>query len=126
MAPLSEISKKINIITKTQYHGLKNNQHVFSYIIQIENHSDQPIRLLRRKWLIKDVLHETREVEGEGVVGETPTILPSSSFSYNSWCPIISDFGEMSGYYTFINTLSNEEFEVEIPAFNLIAKDLAN
>jgi ApaG protein len=126
MAPLSEISKKINIITKTQYHGVKNNQHVFSYIIQIENHSDQAIKLLRRKWLIKDVLHPTREVEGDGVVGETPTILPSESFSYNSWCPINSEFGEMSGYYTFVNTLSNEEFEVEIPAFNLIPKDLTN
>lgn len=126
MAPLSEISKKINIFIEVTYHGFKSSQNVFSYKINIENHSESSVKLLYRKWLIKDTLHETREVEGEGVVGEQPIIAPEDNFVYTSWCPIKSDAGQMSGSYTFLNLLTDEEFEVEIPSFELLAVELLN
>lgn len=126
MAPLSEISKKINIFTEVKYHGYKANQNVFSYKIHIENHSDHQVKLLRRRWLIKDVLNETREVEGDGVVGEQPEISPAQSYSYTSWCPTRSEIGEMSGSYTFKDLLTEEEFEVEIPSFELLTVEMMN
>lgn len=119
MAPLSDISKKIRIAVKPNYHGEREEAYIFSYTIKITNHSENAVQLLRRKWLVRDILCETREVDGEGVIGESPVIEPNGVYEYTSWCPIQSPFGHMQGSYLFVNVLSGEEFEVDIPPFNL-------
>jgi ApaG protein len=53
------------------------------------------------------------------VVGQKPILEPNTSFTYTSGCPLMSEFGKMSGYYTFLNLNSQETFQVEIPAFSL-------
>ena len=45
---------------------------VFSYHITLENQNSFPVKLLRRHWFIFDSVGVNREVEGAGVVGETP------------------------------------------------------
>jgi len=49
----------------TQFH------YVFTYRITIENLSDQTIQLINRHWYIHDANREVKEVEGEGVVGQS-------------------------------------------------------
>lgn len=92
---------------------------VFAYRIELENMGNTPVQLISRYWEISDSLAETKIVEGEGVVGEQPVIIPGESFQYVSWCSLTSELGKMSGTYIF-KDLSNENmFKVEIPEFIL-------
>lgn len=94
-------------------------QYFFSYQITILNRSNQPVQLVSRYWQILDGgLHE-ETVKGLGVVGQQPILEPKTSFTYTSGCPLMSEFGKMSGHYTFLNLTSQETFQVEIPAFSL-------
>ncbi|MEY2894321.1 MAG: hypothetical protein RIS42_40 [Bacteroidota bacterium] len=94
-------------------------QYFFSYQITILNRSIQPVQLVSRYWQILDGgLHE-ETVKGLGVVGQQPILEPNTSFTYTSGCPLMSEFGKMSGHYTFLNLTTQETFQVEIPAFSL-------
>lgn len=101
-------------------------KHFFSYFIRIENRSDKPVKLLRRRWEIFDSSGIVREVEGPGVVGMTPTIEPRASYTYNSACDLQSSFGTMSGYYTMIDVETGRYIDVEIPRFRLEAPWILN
>ncbi len=128
MTGLRKIKAQIKVTAKPQYEPLQEVQgakHVFSYIIKIENLSEEIVQLTRRHWFILDGNEAAREVEGEGVIGEQPVLYPGESFEYQSWCPIASDYGSMSGYYTF-RTMTNNEFEVDIPNFVLMPDYLLN
>jgi ApaG protein len=59
-------------------------------------------------------------VEGEGVVGETPTLEPGDSFSYNSGCDFSTEIGKMSGFYTMKKLVDQAEFNVLIPEFMMV------
>jgi ApaG protein len=61
------------------------NLHAFIYFISINNLSDRKITLLGRKWILSNSDGTTTVVEGEKIVGETPTIDPGDTFSYNSY-----------------------------------------
>ncbi len=61
------------------------NLHAFIYFISICNLSDRKITLLGRKWILSNSDGTTTVVEGEKIVGETPTIEPGDTFSYNSY-----------------------------------------
>lgn len=58
--------------------------HAFIYFLTITNASDRTVKLLGRKWIIREGA-ETLVVEGDGIVGETPRLEPGQSFSYNSY-----------------------------------------
>jgi ApaG protein len=98
----------------------KENHYFFVYFITIENKSDFAVQLLKRHWDIFDSTGEWRQVDGEGVVGETPVLEPGQKFEYNSGCNLMSDMGYMKGYYTLVKLLDDREFNVEIPRFELI------
>ncbi len=98
-----------------------NREFMFAYRITIENKNEFPVKLLRRHWHIFDSNGEIREVEGEGVVGVQPTILPSDSYKYISGCNLKSELGKMQGSYLLENLHTKKTFQVIIPAFNLIA-----
>lgn len=93
---------------------------VFSYHVKIFNQSAHKAQLLRRKWIIRDGAGRTREVDGQGVVGEQPWILPGEAFEYSSFCPLSTQTGSMRGAY-FLMTDEPEatEIRVEIPLFFL-------
>ncbi len=94
---------------------------VFAYFISITNRSAIEVQLLRRHWIIKDDAGGVQEVEGEGVVGEQPHILPSGMHEYNSFCVLPTFTGTMEG--TFLMQRENgERFRVEIPRFDLRAQ----
>ncbi|MEK6547252.1 MAG: Co2+/Mg2+ efflux protein ApaG [Bacteroidota bacterium] len=94
-------------------------QYFFSYQITILNRSSQPVQLVSRYWQILDGGLQQEIVKGLGVVGQQPILEPNTSFTYTSGCPLMAEFGKMSGHYTFLNLANQETFQVEIPAFSL-------
>ena len=92
---------------------------VWAYRVGIENLSDTTVRLLRRSWRITDARGRTQLVQGEGVVGEQPTLRPGERFEYSSGTPLDTPSGFMSGHYHMLHLDSGEMFDIEIPAFSL-------
>jgi ApaG protein len=93
---------------------------VFAYIIVIRNDRDEEVQLLRRHWYIHDANGETKEVEGEGVVGKQPSIAPGEAHRYNSFCVLDTFEGYMEGTY-LMQRPNGDRFSVIIPRFTLRA-----
>jgi ApaG protein len=127
---IQQITKGIKISVETNYNGTsyRNNKlhYIFSYTISIENESLETVKLTDRFWTIYDSLNATEIVSGEGVVGQTPTLLPSENYSYKSGCLLASNIGAMRGFYTMINLETYEQFKVYIPTFQLTTAVLLN
>ena len=94
--------------------------YVFAYYIRIENIGSQPAQLVSRRWLIHDSAGDDTEVEGEGVVGEQPTVPHGGVHEYQSFCILKSGEGFMEGHYNFLRADSTT-FRAEIPRFVLSA-----
>ncbi len=127
---IANITNGIKIEISTQY-LLANSQpeqghYVFAYHITITNTSEYSVQLLRRFWRIFDSDYSLHYVEGDGVIGQQPTLAPNQKFTYDSGCSLKTDLGYMQGYYTFVNNITNEEFKVQIPRFELIVPEKLN
>lgn len=92
---------------------------VFGYLVEIENCGERTVQLLSRRWEITDATGEMQEVEGPGVVGETPVLQSGESFQYSSGCPLSTPFGTMEGSYTMRYVDDDSRFEVKVGAFAL-------
>ena len=99
--------------------------YVFAYFVRIENVGDQAAQLISRRWLIHDSIGEDTEVEGEGVVGEQPTLSTGSVHEYQSFCILKSGEGYMEGHYNFVRADSTA-FQAQIPRFLLSASESSN
>lgn len=93
---------------------------VFGYFVRIENRGLEDVQLLRRHWQIRDAQGHLQEVEGEGVVGQTPVIAPGAFHEYNSFCIIETFEGSMEGTY-LMEKGHGSRFRVVIPRFDLRA-----
>lgn len=117
------VSHGIEVTVQARYEpGLsdpRTSSYLFGYLVTIENKGRDTVKLLRRHWHIHDSLAPTREVEGPGVVGETPVLAPGESFTYNSACDLRSGIGRMSGSYLMERLSDGRRFSVEVPAFVL-------
>ena len=94
------------------------------YHIRIENASHEPMSLRTRHWRITDGRGMVNHVDGEGVVGEQPTLLPGQSHDYVSGCPLTTPRGSMEGFYTFMRS-DGSPAEIRIPFFPLAAPEIA-
>jgi ApaG protein len=93
-------------------------RYVFSYTINIFNSTSEPVKLLRRHWIITDANNKIQEVRGEGVVGVQPYLQPGQSFTYTSGAILETPVGCMQGSYYFV-TDDGIDFEAPIPVFRL-------
>ena len=93
-------------------------RYVFSYHMRIENVGDTPAQLIWRHWYIHDPVGGNSEVEGEGVVGEQPTIDPGGVHEYQSFCVLQAPAGSMEGFYEFVRP-DGTRFRADIPRFLL-------
>jgi ApaG protein len=98
----------------------------YNYEITIINRLSYPVQLVSREWHVMHLLHGVSTVSGEGVVGETPTLMPGQEFTYVSGCELINSMGKMYGKFFFRELASKELFYAEIPSFNLIYPALLN
>ena len=94
--------------------------YVFAYAVRIENVGDRPAQLKSRRWLIHDSIGEDTEVQGEGVVGEQPTLASGAVHEYQSFCVLKPPRGHMEGQY-FFEREDGSTFAAEIPRFDLEA-----
>lgn len=94
------------------------NRWVWAYRIEIENHGEEAVQLLARRWTITDAAGRVQEVRGPGVVGEQPVIQPGERYTYNSGCPLPTSSGAMVGAYQMTRA-GGGLFEAAIPAFSL-------
>jgi ApaG protein len=92
--------------------------YVFGYNIVIANLGDQPAQLLSRHWRIIDAHGRHEEVEGPGVVGQTPRLSPGQAFKYQSFCPLKTPWGTMEGIYHFKRD-DGSRFEAKVARFYL-------
>ena len=94
-------------------------RYVFAYRVAVTNERDEPIRLLTRHWTIKDARGEVQEVEGVGVIGKTPVIAPGETHTYESFCPLSTEFGTMEGFYGMVNR-QGRPFQARVAPFQLL------
>ena len=122
---VTEITKGIKVTVETEYQPAYSSpsqyHYVFTYKVTIINQSENTIQLLRRHWHIHDAGHVTREVEGEGVVGQQPILEPGQYHKYVSGCNLKSGLGKMKGTFLIEKIVNGQRFQVTIPEFNMIA-----
>ena len=93
-------------------------RYVFAYTVTIRNAGAQPARLVNRHWIITDANGKVQEVQGSGVVGEQPNILPGQQHRYSSGAVIETPVGTMEGSYG-MRSDDGAQFRAEIPRFRL-------
>jgi len=91
--------------------------HAFVYFLTIHNGSDRTVTLLGRKWVIEHADGSHLVVEGDKIVGETPTLAPGEHFSYNSY-HVSGQSGRAHGSFHGLDEAGRRIF-VRIPAFDL-------
>ncbi len=125
-----KIKQNIIITSLTWYRedlsDVENNNYFFNYKIKIQNISKDRVQLLHRYWKIEHLTIGSSVVSGSGVIGEQPILSENESFEYTSGCELWNPFGRMSGYYTFMNLESKQEFSIEIPSFKMVYPPLLN
>lgn len=104
----------------------KTDSYCFAYQIEIVNQSTDTVQLLRRHWDIFDGHGQQRVVMGDGVIGKQPVLAPGERHSYVSGSVLPTSIGKMEGFYTFLRISDEQEFEVEIPPFLLVAPYVLN
>ena len=84
----SQTTERITVSAESfyqeQYSQPEQDQYVHAYRIRIVNNSALPVKLLSRAWEVIESTGERRLVEGDGVVGQQPTIPPGEAYEYNS------------------------------------------
>jgi ApaG protein len=122
---IAEVTQGVKVTVETEYQPTYSSpsqyHYVFTYRITIENQSEFTVQLLRRKWHISDAGFSSREVEGEGVVGQQPVLEPGQSHQYVSGCNLKSGIGKMVGSYLMERIIDGHKFSVNIPAFTMVA-----
>jgi ApaG protein len=121
---VQQVTAGVKVMVETFYQpghsNPVNSEYLFSYRITIENLTEHPLKLLSRHWHILDSVGTHREVEGEGVVGQQPVIMPGNSYEYTSAANLQSDIGKMYGSYVFANLINKKKVTVSIPEFQLL------
>ncbi len=101
------------------------NQWLWSYQITVMNTGEESVQLFDRHWVITDAAGGVEEVRGEGVIGQQPVLSPGEEFTYESFCPLPTDFGWMRGAYGMIKG-DGTRFEAAIAPFLLHLPSLLN
>lgn len=96
---------------------------VFAYTMTVRNLGREQVQLMGRYWLITNANGKQTEVQGEGVVGEQPLILPGSEYQYTSGAVLETPLGTMEGHYKMIDC-DGQPFEIIIPVFRLAIPSL--
>jgi ApaG protein len=114
------VQVSVETFYQEDYSNPMQGEYMFAYRVEIENYNSFPVQLHRRHWFIFDSNATRREVEGEGVVGVQPVILPGETYRYVSGCNLKTEMGRMVGTYQMENLDTREQFTVQIPSFMMI------
>ena len=92
----------------------------WAYHIRIENEGQMAAQLMTRHWEITDGRGGKSIVDGDGVVGDQPVVMPGASYDYVSGCNLNTLSGSMVGTYGMVGE-DGSSFDVAIPKFLLTA-----
>ncbi len=127
MTTKTNIGSPIKVSVETFYIEAQSDpekdKYLFAYNVTVKNHSLCSTKLVSRYWLITDSNGKETEVEGEGVVGEQPTIRPGESYQYTSGAQLDTPVGTMQGHYVMRNEFGTE-FEAKIDVFRLATPNI--
>ena len=119
---MSELGSTIKVEVTTEYieelSSPKEERYLFRYTITIINQGQAAVTLESRHWRITDANDHKSEVQGAGVVGETPRIEPDTAYQYTSGTVLETPLGVMQGTYTMV-TDEGEQFQATIHPFRL-------
>ena len=116
---LEGFSVKINGVTEDpDLERPLSTPYAFVYFITIHKNSDQALTVKGRKWVVREEGGDVAVMEGEGVVGEFPYLLPGEKFSYNSY-HVTAGRAVAEGAYLAV-TDEGEAVIAMIPEFELI------
>lgn len=126
----SDVSKSIELTIQTEFLAEQSNpdknRFVFAYTIAIQNKSEHTVKLNSRYWLITDGNGKKVEVQGDGVVGEQPSISADEQYVYSSGAVLDTPVGTMEGYYNMITEHDDSPFKALIPVFRLAQPNILN
>lgn len=115
---LPDLSVKIEkVIFAPQFEAPPEKPFSFAYFIHIINESSETVSILARKWILRDTRGEVVVVEGAGVVGETPKLIPGETFSYNSYHVVACDC-KVTGAFFGVDS-AGKGIYAKIPPFSL-------
>lgn len=119
---MSSATPKVSISVSTRFlteqSAPEKDRYAFSYDITVHNQSDTEVQLLTRHWIITDGQGETKEIRGDGVVGEQPTIAPHSKYRYSSGTLLETEVGSMHGSFG-MQDQDGHDFSAPIMPFTL-------
>ncbi|WP_066569121.1 Co2+/Mg2+ efflux protein ApaG [Snodgrassella sp. CFCC 13594] len=101
-----------------QHSDSMRDEYAFAYHITIENRADEPLTLRNRHWEITDAHGNLETIDGAGVVGEEPILMPGDAFQYTSGARLHTPWGQMVGRYEF-ERFDGQRFWADIPTFDL-------
>lgn len=90
----------------------------WAYHVAIHNQGEHPVQLINRHWEITDGRGMKQVVDGPGIIGEQPVILPGGVHRYASWTWLHTPSGFMTGHYGMLDH-QDVPFRAMIPAFSL-------
>ena len=115
---LNEIKINVETFYLPNKSSIEKSLYFFMYKVTISNQSDKTVQLINRHWNISYANENVRIVEGEGVIGEKPIMKPNTSFEYNSFCPLPTEFGVMHGHFEMIYE-NGKKINAKIAPFRL-------
>lgn len=113
------ISVEIEVFFLTKQAKDNEELYVWAYKASIKNERDESIRIKDRHWHVTDIMGNSKDMHGEGIIGEHPLIKPNDSYEYMSGVPLFSPSGIMVGKYTIETEDSKKILDISIPAFSL-------
>lgn len=116
--PIYQIEVKVVSHFVPEQSSVVESKYYFAYRIEIVNTGTIAAKLLSRHWFIVDGGGTMREVQGLGVVGEQPYLMPGDKFQYTSNVIIPTSVGSMHGAYEMLAD-DGTPFLAPIEAFRL-------
>jgi ApaG protein len=111
-----------NVLYQPQVATPPDRPHCFAYFISIHNDTEGPVTIKGRKWVVTNERGEVTAVEGEGVVGQFPSIQPGGKFSYNSFHLLDTKSAVAEGSYLGVDSKGRAvltripRFEMTVPS----------
>lgn len=122
----SERTHNISVKVKTYWLDAEDDKlFTWLYHIRITNYNMKLYQILKRVWFLIDANGKEETIEGIGIIGEQPILLPYESFEYSSGTEFQTPSGMMRGYYIMqafnpqTQKRTGKKIHVTIPAFSL-------
>ncbi len=119
--------KSIDVRLSSKFVGKYGLLYLFSCTLSVNNNSDSEITMIGKHWYIYSNQNKPLEIIGEGFNGESPILLPKTSFSYENILPLHTAFASIKSNYTLrLSNNYNKIFKIDAPLIDLTPTPFLN